>query len=427
MLTRHTETPGERAALLWSFLCFFALLSGYYVIRPLRDAVNAGIGPDGTLLVFNLAFGVMLVLVPAYGALVARQPRRRFLPLVFVLVMLTLAGFSLAWRDAPLSGVLAVGFAMFVTVFNLFVVSVFWSFMADIFDTQQAKRLFGVIAAGGTCGALVGPLLTRSLVQHLQPAGLLWVSISLFGVVVLAITQLIPWARAMEARSTRQDGEQLIGGGILAGAQRVFQSRYLGSLALLTLVGVSIGTLLYYLVGQQARIAFPDQASRTSFFASVDLAVNAGVLFVQLLLVRPIMLRFGLAPLLLIPGTLICLGFFGLALASAFLWLVAVQVVTRGSNFALMQPAKETLFTATDREARYKVKTFIDTACYRAGDVSMGWVMNGLFALGLGLSAFAWVGLGLGLCFLAICAWVNHLRQQPCQMSRAQDPGQALP
>lgn len=402
--------PEERAALFWSFLLFLLLLCGYYVVRPLRDAVLSSMGVSDAPIVFSAAFALMLCILPLYGAIVARMPRRRFLLLSFAAIIAILLLFYAFWGDAARSRAEAFGFTVFITVFNLFIVSVFWSFMSDIFTTDQAKRFFGVIAAGGTIGAVAGPLLTASLVVRIGQANLILVSVVLFALCMICIAKLLPWARAQERRRG-EDGEALIGGSLWAGAKLVFQSKFLFSIVVLTFIGVTIGTLIYYQRIPLALASFPDETLRTQFFAQIDQATNVITLLLQLFVVRVLMTRFGTVALLLIPAAVIALGFVMLLLLPGIMALAMVQAATRAMNFALVQPAKEALFTRTDRESRYKAKNFIDTAVYRAGDVSLGWASRYLIEAGITLGQFAGLGILLAAAFGLSGLWVNATAQ----------------
>lgn len=399
---------GESAALAWSFLYFFSLLSGYYVMRPVRDAMGALHALEW---LFTGTFVCMLLLAPVYGALVSRFPRRIFLPVVYLFFIACLFGFYLllqvdsgaTWRSAV--------FFIWVAVFNLFAVSVFWSFMSDIFETDQAKRFYGMIAAGGTVGAITGPVITQMLVVQLGVSNLLLISAGLLGVCLVCILRLIPWARAQERlRHVSGLDEEAIGGGVLEGARKVFESRFLLALVALMFFGVAVGTILYNQQAAYTRVAIPDAALRTAYYARIDLAINLLTVTVQIFITRALMTRFGVGPLLVIPAGLVTLGFAALAvMPGAPLLLALVQIVTRAGNFSLVQPARESLFTRVDRVTRYKAKNFIDTAIYRGGDVTFAWVHKGLVVLGIGTAGIAGVGVACALGMVAAAWWVWRL------------------
>jgi AAA family ATP:ADP antiporter len=408
LLLQFGVRPGEGAALTWSFLYFFALLSGYYVMRPVRDAMGALHALEW---LFTGTFVCMLLLTPVYGALVSRFPRRVFLPVVYLFFIACLIGFYVLLQAGTGATWRSGAFFIWVAVFNLFAVSVFWSFMSDIFETDQAKRFYGMIAAGGTIGAITGPTVTQLLVTQAGVPGLLLISAGLLGVCLLCILRLIPWALAQERRR-HGDGpsERAMGGGVLEGAERVFRSRFLLALVALMFFGVAVGTLLYNQMAAYTRVHIPDVAMRTAWYARIDLAINLLTVTVQIFVTRALMTRFGVGPLLVIPTGLVTLGFMALAvMPGAPLLLALVQIITRAGNFSLLQPARESLFTRVDRVTRYKAKNFIDTVIYRGGDLTFAWLHKGLIVLGLGTAGIAGVGALCALLMTLAAWWVWRL------------------
>ena len=427
--------------LWWALLYFFCLLCGYYVLRPVRDAMGASRDPaavfpgwllewaaergvalgDYTLQVlFTGTFIAMLVLQPVYGGLVARFPRRVFLPVVYLVFIACLVGFWWAF-DTGASGRGAV-FFIFIAVFNLFAVMVFWSFMADVFDNENAKLYYGYIGAGGTIGALSGPAITRLLVEHIGVANLLLVSAGFLTVCLLCIIKLRPWAMRREAEHAEQSGEQAMGGSVWAGLVRVWKDPLLRALAMLMFFGVGVGTLLYNEQAAIVRQHFPTAEAATGFYSTLDWAVNGLAIVVQLFLTRWLLRRYGVAPLLLLPAVAILIGFSLLAASPLPLLVAGVQVMTRASEFSLNKPARETLYTRMDRESRYKAKAVIDTAIYRGGDLTFVWVHKALAAFGSATVFLAGIGVALGFTY---SAWrvVREQRRLPEQHSEARVPG----
>ena len=360
----HTEPAGriarfrtalaESPPLLWSFLYFFSRLCGDYVLRPVREAmgasndVAAGFPPalvglfaergielkELTLQVlFTCTFLIMLVLQPAYGWLVSRYPRRVFLPAVYGFFIATLFGFYLLFD----SGVPGRGMAFFlwITVFNLFAVAVFWSFMADVYDNAEARRYYGYIGAAGTLGAIAGPMLTRVLVERIGIANLMLVSAGFLLLCIGCLLRLRRYAVQREAARQLASGEVPMGGTVLAGLRLVAREPLLRWMAVLTVFGVGVGTLLYNEQAAIVRQFYPDPERATAFYANIDLAVNGLTLFVQLLVTRALLSRFGIGPALLIPGVAIIAGYAALAASPLPLLVAVVQVVTRASEFSL--------------------------------------------------------------------------------------------
>ncbi len=387
--------------LLWAGLYFFCLLSGYYVLRPVREAMAAssdlqtvfppsliawfaghGIALQDFVLqfLFTCVFLIMLVLQPLYGALVSRYPRRVFLPVVYGFFIITLLGFYLLFNsNVPGRGM---AFFFWVMVFNLFAVAVFWSFMADVFSNVQARAYYGYIGAAGTIGAFLGPILTASLVQRVGIANLMLVSAGFLCVCLVCIWRLRLWAVAREQQAQLVSGETPMGGSVLDGLKLIAREPLLRWLAAMVVFGVGVGTLLYNEQASIVRRLYTDPAASTAFFSRVDLAVNALTLVLQLGLTRWLLSRFGIAPALLIPGFAIIAGFSVLAASPLPVMVAIVQVMTRASEFALGKPARETIYTRVDRQWRYKAGAAIDTVVYRGADLSFTWLHKGLSLFG---------------------------------------------
>ena len=333
----------------------------------------------------------MLVLQPLYGALVARFPRRVFLPVVYLVFIACLLGFYVLFhREAAGRGV---AFFVWTAVFNLFAVSVFWSFMADVFDDAHARQYYGYIGAGGTVGAITGPSLTKLLAQQVGVANLLLVSAGFLLVCLLCILKLRPWAIRREQLRGEASGEQAMGGSIWAGLQLVWREPLLRAMAMLMFFGVGVGTLLYNEQAAIARAAFADDAARTTYFANIDLAINGLTIVVQLLLTRWLLRRFGVGPTLMIPAFAVLFGYCVLAASPLPILVAIVQVGTRAGEFSLGKPARETIYTRVTREWRYKAKAVIDTFVYRGGDLSFVWLHKALAAFGSHIVFLAGVGI----------------------------------
>ncbi|WP_242006832.1 NTP/NDP exchange transporter [Aerolutibacter ruishenii] len=425
---RFRAALAESPPLWWSLLYFFCLLCGYYVLRPVRDAMGAsgnvadvfpqwfvswaaGAGWDlaGLTLqvLFSITFVAMVVLQPLYGALVSRFPRRVFLPAVYLVFIACLLGFH--WMfDREWSG-RGAAFFVWTAVFNLFAVSVFWSFMADVFDNAQAKLYYGYIGAGGTIGALVGPVLTRVLAERVGVDNLLLISAGFLAACLLCIMKLRPWALRSEQARGEASGEAAMGGSVMAGIRLVLSDPLLRALAMLMFFGVGVGTLLYNEQAAIAKANFIADEARTAYYANIDLAINTLTIITQLLVTRWLLRRYGIAPALLLPGIAIMFGFALLAASPLPMLVAAVQVLTRSSEFSLGKPARETIYTRVDRESRYKAKAVIDTVVYRGGDLSFVWLHKGLAAFG-SATVFA-AGVGVAGLFL-FSAW-RVVREQP--------------
>jgi ATP:ADP antiporter, AAA family len=422
VLGRVVEVRADEArALLWAFLYFFALLCGFYVLRPLREEMGIRGGVSKLHWVFTATFVVMLAAVPLFSALVARVPRARAVPWVYRFFILNLVVFYGLFRGGVAPEWTARAFFVWVSVYNLFVVSVFWSFMADVFSADQGRRLFGFVAAGGSAGALLGPALAAGLVGRIGIANLLLLSALLLEASARCALRLAAWARrartdgAGERHPGRDGGatgaagaggEAPVGGSALAGFTTVVRSRYLRGIAAHWLLMAVGATFLYF---QQARIvaqAFPDPARRTAIFAGVDLAVNVAALATQALATGRIVTGLGVgAALALVPAVSVA-GFAVLALSPTFWVLGAVQALRRAGHYGLERPAREVLFTVVRREDKYKAKSFIDTAVFRGGDAVAGWMQAGLVALGLGIPGLSLAGIPIAAASVGLAFWL---------------------
>ncbi len=418
--------PGEGRALAWSFTYFFCLLAGYYVLRPLRDEMGIAGGVRNLQWLFTATFVAMLAAVPVFGAMVARLPRRRFVPLVYHFFVANIAIFWLLLTFDVGKVHVARVFFVWISVFNLFAVSVFWSFMADLFASEQAKRLFGFIAAGGSAGALLGPALTVGLAVPLGPVNLLFVAALFLELAVLCARRLesvvastgsvpvaptagpaavMALALAQSAPSAHAEAAAL-GGGWLAGIAMVLRSPYLAGIALWVVLLSLAGTFLYF---QQANIvaaASDDPGVRTRIFASIDLAIGILTIIVQFFATGRLIARFGVGRAAAVLPLVFGLGFLALAFTPMLLVVIAFQAIQRTANFALSNPAREVLFTVLEREEKYKAKNVIDIVVFRGADAASGWLFAVLRGAGLELStislatvplAGAWFVLALAL------------------------------
>jgi len=361
----------EWPAVILAFAYFFFVLAAYYVLRPVREQLTAATGVEALLSFYSATFVATVVLTPVYGWLVARFPRKRFVPVVYIFFIVNLLAFIPAFKaqgtlDPEILGAV---FFVWMSVFNLFVVAVFWSFVADIFSAEQAYRLFGIVALGGTLGAIAGPLLTKWLVHIIGIAPLLGVASVLLAGAVACIFGLIAWSRRHPVAHDIMRNEELIGGGFWAGAKQVGRSPFLRRIAVLMVLGDSVGGVLYNLQTDIGHRYYPDGAERTEFFANIDAATNVLMALLQIFVTRVALTRYG--PLPSYAGTEIVkfLTLVTLALTAQPAAVAVALIVTRAGSYGVNNPAIDSLFTRVDRETRYKAKGFIDTAIWRLGDV----------------------------------------------------------
>jgi AAA family ATP:ADP antiporter len=393
----------ERPAALLAGAYFFCLLCSYYVLRPVRDEMGIQGGVETLPWTFTATFAAMLAATPLFGWAVARIRLRRLVPVVYLFFAAHLLAFYLALEGGAPREPLARGFFVWVSVFNLFVVSVFWSFMADLFDSDQAKRLFGAIAAGGSLGAVTGPLLTVWLAQQLGPANLLLVSCAFLAATLAFIAALLRWSdRSASPVPGMALRDRAVGGSPLAGLTLTLRSPYLLGVGLYIVLFTALSTFLYFEQARIVRDTIPTPGGRTQLFAAMDLAVNTLTLVGQLFLTGRVLVRYGLGLALAALPLLSLVGFAVLAVFPVLGVIVVFQVLRRACNFFLAKPAREALFTVISVEEKYKAKNFIDTVVYRGGDAASGWLHTALKALGLGATGISLAALPLALLSLVL-------------------------
>ena len=379
------------AALLASFAMFFTLLAAYYIIRPVRDEMGVRLGKDALQGLFTTVFFVMLAVVPVFGWVASKFQRRYVLPGIYLFFVFDLVAFWMVFRADASNAEITKAFFVWASVFNLFVISLFWSLMAELWSNEESKRLYGFISAGGTAGALAGPLLTQELVSILSPIDLLLVSAALLVVAMMASLRL----RAL--RPGEGMPSTAAGGGILDGAVKLASSPYLARIALFVFLANLVGTFFYLEQSRLVGAAIADSAERVRFFSGRDLLVSLATITIEIFGTAEVLRRFG------VTGALLALPAIALAgtLALSFdpsLWIAgAVMVAERVTAFALSSPAIKVMYTLTSADEKYKVQNFIDTVVYRGGDAVSGGVFKAV-AGDLGFAAPATPLIAVPLC-----------------------------
>jgi ATP:ADP antiporter, AAA family len=400
--------PEEVSALLWSFACFFFLLCVNYILRPIRDEMGIQGGVKNLPWMFTATFVVTLAAVPLYAAAVARFPRRRLVPLVYRFFALNLIAFFLAHRMGIAPSLVGRVFFVWSSVINVFVVSIFWSVMADLWKSEQGKRLFGFIAAGGSAGAILGPLLTALLVKPLGKENLLLGAVVLLELAVFCVGRLFHLASGLKAGAAPAPsavGEARIGGSVLAGFGLVFRSPYLLGICAQTLLTTFTATVLYLQQMQLVEAGVRESAERVALFGQRDLVVNVLTIPIQMFITGRLISRAGLAVALSVVAVITGLGFLGLAFAPLVGVIIAFEVLRRAAHYGIERPAREVLFTVVSKEEKYKSKNFIDLVVYRGGDAASAWIHAALssfmsvvsVSLAMIPLAGAWVALSVRL------------------------------
>lgn len=397
--------PGEMPALLAAFAYNFLLFTAYYILRPLRDSMGVTGGVENLDDLFGWTLLGMLLAVPLYGWISGHFRRAVFLPWIYVLFVAQLVGFWALFTatadDAPAARV----FFVWVSVFNLFVVSVFWSFMADLFDREQGKRVFAFIAAGASSGGILGASIPAFFAETFGEVNLLLVSAGLLAATILPIRYLLRWSVNRSSTQERRD-ERPIGGNPFAGFTRVFTSGYLSGIALFVFLMAAVSTFLYLQQADLLKEFFPDRDARTAFLGRIDLVVNVAVVLVQVLAVGRLTARAGLPVMIVSVPLLVAAGFLLIAASPTLMTLVGVYIVRRLGQYAVVRPCREMLYTTVDRESKYKAKNVNDTLVYRTSDFVIAKGHDAFVAtFAASLTAVAWLGAGIALLWAAV-AWM---------------------
>ena len=446
LLQRAVDVTDEEVrAVLYSCGYFFFLLAAYYIIRPLRDEMGAAGGVRNLAWLFTGTLTAMLLLHPVYAALMARVPRTKALTIVYRFFGLNLVIFFILLKISSGGANIWIGRIFFIwsAVFSLYTVSVYWSFIVDLFDTEQGKRLFGFMAAGGTIGGITGSGITALLAVPLGPVHLILISVLFleaatrfmrglsalsqklrapmpgeFGSAITEPVEVFPARKEDIAPPPVPVREEPLRGSFLAGITHVFRSPYLLGICTYMLLYPVISTFLYY---QQAEIAvtyFVDRAARTAFFARIDLYVNILTLITQLFLTGRIIKSLGIGLTLALMPIFCIIGFTGLGVWQTLTVVVVFQVIRRAGNYALARPARENLYTVVSREDKYKAKNFMDTAVYRAGDQIAAWSQTLMLTFGMGMSALAFTAVPIAGVWMIVALWLGYRQKQLIQESR---------
>lgn len=431
LVTRSVNLrEGEGAALGWSFAYYFLLLCSYYILRPIRDEMGIAGGVDNLAWLFTGTLVGMLLIHPVFTTLVKSLPRRRFVPLTYRFFIANLVVFFALFQLVPENSVwIGRIFFIWVSIYNLFVISVFWSFMTDIYRSAQSKRLFGVLAVGGTIGAMTGSGITSALVQALGPVNLLLISALMLEAAArvsgalekaeqgLAMAGLQdeqldadggtndPEARIRQQVADKQ--QEVIGGGVLDGVRDVLRSPYLLGIALLMLLFTITSTYLYFMQLDVVAGASEDSRVRTQLLANIDLIVNIITLITQLFLTGRLLRWLGLGMSLAFLPLLSLIGFGLVGVAPALLVVLVFQILRRAGNFAIQRPAREVLYTVLPRTEKYKAKNFNDTFVYRVGDQVGAWSYTLMGSLGLGVSSLALTMVPVSAVWLLLALWLG--------------------
>jgi len=407
----------EASALLLSALYFFLLFTGYFIIRPLRDEMGMLGGVRDLAWLFTGTLVGMLLVHPLYTALVGKLPRSRFIPIVYRFFAANLVIFFVLLEVVPTDHQIWIARVFFIwtSVYNLFVLAVFWSFMADIFRPEQAKRLFGFIAVGGTLGAVLGSAITAQLAAVINPVLLLLVSAVTLELAVQCVNRLARWSDDQPDGTGEHDASQggVIGGSVMGGISAVIRSPYLLAICAYLFCHTITATFLYFQQAEIVPLALGDErAARTVFLARIDLVVNVLTAITQIFLTGRVLKVFGVAVSLAALPLVCAAGFLSLSVWPTLTALAIFQVLRRSSNYAISRPGREVLYTVLPREEKYKAKHLIDTFVYRAGDQVGAWSYAGARALGLGMTGLSLAAAPLSVAWLGLAVWLGKRQKE---------------
>jgi len=399
-----TIEPGEERSTLLAATYFFFALASYFILRAVRDAVGVAAGTGQLPWLFTGTLLTTLVMNPAYSAVVARLPVRRFIPIVYRVFIAALLFFAATIKYGPPS-------------IEPYLPSVFWGFMADTFRPEQGKRLFGFISVGGTLGALAGAFLTSRLAQLVGTPVLMVMSVVLLECAVQAARRFPPSFRP-DTRA-RDEESRAVGGSSLAGITHVLGSPYLLGICVYMLMFTIGSTILYFQHAEIVGARYADREARTAFLATVDTVVQSLTILTQLFVTGRVLRWLGVGLTLAIMPVLSLVGFGALGMWGTLAVFVVFQVTRRAGEYAFGRPAREVLFTVVPPEDKYKAKNFIDTFVYRGGDQIGAWSYAGLSAVGLAASSISLLAAPLSAVWLAVAFWLGkqQLRRQAAEAS----------
>ncbi len=403
--------PGEFFAVSWSFAYFFCIFSAYSMLRPIRDAMGIVSGVSTLAWLFTGTFTVMVFVAPIFGWIASRFPRKQFLPWVYYFfianILIFYAVFTYA-QNRELDQVwIGRSFYVWLSVFNLFVISIFWSFMADIYSREQSRRLFGVISAGGSTGGLVGPFITGTLVVPMGFKNVLPLSALLLLAGVICIYRLRRWVRQHEddAHSDTVESSKAIGGGYLEGIRLVIAKPYFRAIALALILANFVGVVAYFYLLELVSITFESTDGHTQVFSWIDFTINGFSFIGQLILVKHSVKKLGIGATLALLPIVSVIGFALLAIHPVFTVMAGLVIFRRSLAFGFSKPTNDMLYAVVTAEEKYKVKNFVETAIYRSGDAIAAWT---IVLSGIGISGIAVVCLPIAAIWTAIAFWLGR-------------------
>ena len=401
-----TIEPRELSAVVAAFLLFFFMWAGYFAVRPVRETIATIIGRDQTADLWIVTSLASILIIPLYGSVVAKFRRSVFLPSIYGVAALVLAFTGFALRGDQIDPVVGKAFYVFISVVNLFLLSIFWSFLLELFDMNQSKRLFGVIAAGGSAGALAGPFISFLLVERIGNSGVLFVGAAFFFAAIVCQRALLKiWSS--RAREGAKGEERPLGGNIFAGVTLLLKSPYVLGIALFVVFISTVNTILYFEQLRLVEVNYPEITDRTRIFAGVDWIVQTLTVLSQIFLTGRIAKRFGVIALVTAIPLIMVVGFILLAATGTLAMLMVVVIGRRAMEYAFVRPGREMLWSPLDKETKYKAKSTVDVPVYRGADAIAAQVNKAVEGAGFGPAAIAMMGAGVALVWAAVGWWLG--------------------
>jgi ATP:ADP antiporter, AAA family len=399
--------PRESPAVIAAFFLFFFMWAGYFMVRPLRETIGTIIGREKLADIWIVTWVASLLIIPLYGAIVAHVRRSVFLPVTYGLVAVVLALIGVALQGEQINMVVGKFFYVFISVVNLFLLSIFWSFLLELFDGEQSKRLFGMIAAGGSAGALLGPFLSDLLVRSIGNNGLLFMGASMFVAAIFCQRLLLSIWHERVAASER-GADRALGGNIFAGVTLILRSPYIIGISLFVVMISAVNTLLYFEQLRLVQVNYPEILDRTQVFARFDWIVQLLTVLSQIFLTGRIAKRWGVMALVMFVPLIMVGGFLALAATGTLTVLAVVFILRRAMEYAFVRPGREMLWSPLDKETKYKAKSTVDVPIYRGADALSAQINKLLEGLGFGPAALAMLGAAVAAAWAAIGWWLGR-------------------
>jgi AAA family ATP:ADP antiporter len=412
----------EYAAVAWSFFYFFCVLSAYYILRPVRETMGVGSGTNTLPYLFMASFAIMLLATPVFGWIASRYPRKVFLPWVYGFFIVNVLVFWAVFAQRIGDGLdhvwLGRTFFVWLSVFNLYVVSVFWSFMADIYTREQGRRLFGLLSSGGSIGALLGGIATSTLVTRIGFENLFLIAALLLSFAVVCIRQLREWASQEHSPKAGREDETagLLGGGALSGMTHAKRSSYFRAIIAASIIASLLGTALYYFRNELVATSIAGEDLRTQFFSNINVATSFLTIIGQMLLVRHVVRRFGIGVALSIMPFLSVICFAWVAFDPTLLVVAYADIARRATGFTFSKPSTDMLYSVVTAEEKYKTKNFIDTTVYRFGDVIGIWIIR--LSMTAGMTVVSILLVPFALVWAMIALWLGRSYRQKARRLR---------